>query len=54
MGKAGWRGKTLYGINQALTLPIGVGMVVDGKKLPVKAIEIPSERGNGRGDMRAR
>jgi len=43
MGRAGWRGKTLYGINQELTFPIGLGMVIDGKKMPVKTIEIPSE-----------
>ncbi len=43
MGKAGWRGKTLYGINQELTFPVGLGMVIDGKKMPVKTIEIPSE-----------
>ena len=43
MGKAGWRGKTLYGINQELTFPVGLGMVVDGKKLPVRTIEIAAE-----------
>ncbi len=43
MGKAGWRGKTQYGINQELTFPAGLGMVVDGIKLPVRTIEIAAE-----------
>lgn len=44
MGKAGWRGKTIYGVNQELSFPVGLGLVVDGKKLPVKTINIPSEQ----------
>ncbi len=43
LGKAGWRGKSLYGINQELTFPVGLGMVVDGKKVPVRTVEIASE-----------
>ncbi len=43
MGKAGWRGQSLYGINQELTFPPGLGMVIDGKKVPVRTIEIPAE-----------
>ena len=43
MGKAGWRGKSLYGINQELTFPVGMGMVVDGKMVPIRTIEIPTE-----------
>jgi branched-chain amino acid transport system substrate-binding protein len=43
MGKAGWRGRTQYGVNQELTFPIGMGLVVDGKKLPVQTVEIPTE-----------
>jgi branched-chain amino acid transport system substrate-binding protein len=43
MGPAGWRGRTLYGINQELTFPIGLGMVIDGKKQPVRTIDIPAE-----------
>lgn len=42
-GKGGWRGKTIYGINQELAFPIGLSMVVNGKKLPVQRIDIPSE-----------
>jgi branched-chain amino acid transport system substrate-binding protein len=43
MGKAGWRGKSLYGINQELTFPPGLGMVIGGKKLPVKTVAIAAE-----------
>jgi branched-chain amino acid transport system substrate-binding protein len=43
MGKAGWRGKSIYGVNQELTFPMGLGMVIDGKRMPVKAVEIPAE-----------
>jgi branched-chain amino acid transport system substrate-binding protein len=44
MGKSGWRGKSIYGVNQELSFPIGLGLVVDGKKLPVRTIDIPSEQ----------
>ena len=44
MGKAGWRGKTLYGINQELTFPPGIGMIVNGEKKPTKVVEIPAEQ----------
>jgi len=43
MGKAGWRGKTLYGINQELTFPPGIGMIVGGTLNPVQTVEIPTE-----------
>ncbi|MCG7400354.1 ABC transporter substrate-binding protein [Caballeronia zhejiangensis] len=43
LGKGGWRGKTNYGINQELAFPVGLGMAVDGKKLPVRRIDIPAE-----------
>ncbi|WP_175817214.1 ABC transporter substrate-binding protein [Burkholderia diffusa] len=43
LGKGGWRGKTIYGVNQELAFPVGLGMVVDGKKLPVQRIDIPAE-----------
>jgi len=43
LGKGGWRGKSIYGVNQELAFPVGLGMVIDGKKLPVKTVEIPSE-----------
>jgi branched-chain amino acid transport system substrate-binding protein len=44
MGKAGWRGKALYNINQELTFPTGMGIIVNGKKLPVMRIEVPTEQ----------
>ena len=43
MGKAGWRGKTLYGINQELTFPTGMGMIVNGEKKPTTVIDIAAE-----------
>ena len=43
MGKAGWRGKTLYGINQELTFPTGLGMIVKGEKKPTTVIDIAAE-----------
>lgn len=43
MGKAGWRGKSLYGINQELTFPPGIGMIVNGERKTVKTVEIPTE-----------
>ena len=44
VGKAGWRGKSQYeGVNQELTFPIGLGMIVKGELKPVKTIEIPVE-----------
>lgn len=44
LGKAGWRGKAIYGVNQELSFPAGLGLVVGGKKLPVRTIDIPSEQ----------
>jgi branched-chain amino acid transport system substrate-binding protein len=44
MGKHGWRGKTMYGINQELSFPCGLGMIVNGTKLPVRTIDIPAEQ----------
>ena len=42
-GKLGWRGKAQYGINQELTFPPGLGGYQNGKRLPVEAVEIPTE-----------
>lgn len=39
LGKGQWIGKEFFGINQELSLPFGVGMIVDGKELPVQRIE---------------
>ena len=43
LGKLGWRGKTIYGINQELAYPVGFGAVIDGKAQPVQQVAIPSE-----------
>lgn len=43
LGKAGWRGKTQYGINQELSFPVGMGVIEDGKQLPMVRLEIPTE-----------
>lgn len=43
LGNLGWRGKAYYGVNQELAFPIGMGLVVDGKKLPAQEVIVPSE-----------
>jgi branched-chain amino acid transport system substrate-binding protein len=43
MGKANWRGKSLYGINQELTFPPGIGMIVSGEKKPTTVVTIEGE-----------
>jgi len=43
LGKGGWRGKTIYGINQELAFPVGLGIAVDGKRVGVQRVEIPAE-----------
>lgn len=43
MGKAGWRGKEQYGINQELTFPPGLGLIVDGQKQPTTIVDIAPE-----------
>ena len=42
-GTGGWRGKTLYGINQELAFPVGLGIYDDGERIGVQTVEIPSE-----------
>ena len=43
MGKANWRGKSLYGINQELTFPPGIGMIVNGERKPTTVVTIAGE-----------
>ncbi|MFL9951544.1 ABC transporter substrate-binding protein [Paraburkholderia agricolaris] len=43
VGKAGWRGKKQYGINQELSFPVAVNFIVDGKRAPQQKIDIPTE-----------
>jgi branched-chain amino acid transport system substrate-binding protein len=42
-GKAGWRGKSLYGINQEFAFPVGLGIYADGERVGVETVEVPSE-----------
>jgi branched-chain amino acid transport system substrate-binding protein len=43
LGKAGWRGKSQYGINQEFSFPVGVHMIKDGKIVKELRIDISSE-----------
>jgi branched-chain amino acid transport system substrate-binding protein len=43
LGKAGWRGKAQFGINQEFSFPVGVNFIVDGKLVQQRKIEIPAE-----------
>ncbi len=41
LGKGLWIGQEAYGINQELSLPFGVGLLIDGKEQPAVRIEAP-------------
>lgn len=41
LGKGLWIGQEAYGINQELSLPFGVGLLVDGHEQPVVRVEAP-------------
>jgi branched-chain amino acid transport system substrate-binding protein len=43
LGKGAWRGKTMYGSNQQLAFPIGLGFIVNGKKEPQRRVDIAGE-----------
>jgi branched-chain amino acid transport system substrate-binding protein len=43
LGKGHWTGQKFFGINQEMSLPFGVGMMVDGKMLPVARVEAQTE-----------
>jgi branched-chain amino acid transport system substrate-binding protein len=43
LGKAGWRGKAQYGINQEFSFPVGFNYIQDGKLGPQMKIDIPAE-----------
>jgi len=45
LGKGFWTGKKFFGIKQELAFPFGIGMIVDGKKLPVQRVQ-PVDRDN--------
>jgi len=42
-GKGGWRGKTIYGVNQELAFPVGLGIIEGGKRVGVQRVEMPAE-----------
>ena len=39
LGKGLWVGQEFFGINQELSFPFGIGLIVDGKKLPYLRVE---------------
>ncbi|WP_454620992.1 ABC transporter substrate-binding protein [Bradyrhizobium cenepequi] len=41
LGKGRWIGQEAYGINQELSLPFGVGLLIDGKDQPLVRVEAP-------------
>ena len=41
LGNGHWSGQRFFGINQEMTLPFGIGMMVDGKLLPVERVDPP-------------
>ena len=43
LGSGHWTGQHFFGINQEISLPFGVGMMVDGKLLPVARVEAPAD-----------
>jgi hypothetical protein len=43
IGTAGWRGNTIYRLNQALTFPPQVALIVNGERKPVKGVDSPAE-----------
>jgi branched-chain amino acid transport system substrate-binding protein len=38
-----WRGKSMYGSNQQLAFPIGMGFIVNGKKEAIRRVDIAAE-----------
>jgi branched-chain amino acid transport system substrate-binding protein len=43
LGKGAWRGKTMYGSNQQLAFPVGMGFIVNGKKEPQRRVDVAGE-----------
>jgi len=43
LGHGHWSGQKFFGINQEMTFPFGVGMMVDGKMLLVERVEAPAD-----------
>ncbi len=43
LGSGHWTGQRFFGINQEMSFPFGIGMMVDGKLLPVERVEAPAD-----------
>lgn len=43
LGHGHWSGQKFFGINQEMTFPFGIGMMVDGKMLPVGHVDAPAD-----------
>lgn len=43
LGKGAWRGKTMYGINQQVAFPVGLGIIANGKKATQLRVDVPGE-----------
>ena len=43
LGEGRWSGQAFFGINQEMSFPSGIGMMVDGKLLPVQRAEASGE-----------
>jgi branched-chain amino acid transport system substrate-binding protein len=44
LGKGEWTGEKIYGINQELSFPVGMGIIADGKNLGVTKVETATSR----------
>src|SRR5579875_2404482 len=44
LGKGEWTGQKIYGINQELSFPVGMGVIANGKNLGVTMIETATSR----------
>lgn len=43
LGKVGWRGKAQDGIDRQLAFTVGMGLIVDGKEMPMTRLEVQAE-----------
>lgn len=43
LGEGKWTGEKFFGINQELFFPFGIGMIVDGKMLPIERVEVAAK-----------
>ncbi len=41
LGKGRWTGKSFFGIQQEVSFPFGIGLIVDGKVQPILRAEVP-------------